>query len=108
MTAAPPIDHLVGRRIAAAREAHGLTQRALAAALGWPHGTLANYERGRRRLTLAQLAHIARALGRSPASFLVESPTAALLLDRLGADEALSQQVAYFLATLDDPLPEPP
>ena len=59
-------------------------------------------------LTLAQLAHIAHALGRSPASFLVDSPTAALLLDRLGGDEELSRQVAYFLATLDDPLPEPP
>jgi len=38
----------------------------------------------------------------------VDSPTAAQLLDRIGGDEELSRQVAYFLATLDDPLPEPP
>lgn len=108
MVTAAPIDQQVGQRIAAAREERGLTQRGLAALLGWPHGTLANYEKGRRRLTLAQLAHIARALGRSPASFLVDSPTAAVLLERIGGDEELSQQVAYFLSTLDDALPEPP
>ncbi len=108
MAQVEPIDRTVGQRIAAAREESGLTQRAFAARLGWPHGTLANYESGRRRLTLALLAHIARTLGRSPASFLVDSPTAAQLLDRIGGDEELSRQVAYFLATLDDPLPEPP
>lgn len=108
MAQAEPIDREVGQRIAAAREERGLTQRSFAAQLGWPHGTLANYESGRRRLTLAQLAHIARTLGRSPASFLVDSPTAALLLDRISSDEELSRQVAYFLTTLEDPLPEPP
>lgn len=102
------IDRTVGQRIAAAREQQALSQRAFAAKLGWPYGTLANYESGRRRLTLAQLTHIAHMLGRSPASFLVDSPTAALLIDRIGGDEEVSRQVAYFLATLNDPLPEPP
>lgn len=108
MAAADPIDRTVGLRIAAAREMQGMSQRAFAARLGWPHGTLANYESGRRRLTLSQLAHIAQALGRSPAAFLVASPTAALLIDRISADEELSRQVAYFLDTLDDAIPEPP
>ncbi|NTU82210.1 MAG: helix-turn-helix transcriptional regulator [Chloroflexales bacterium] len=103
-----PIDRQVGQRIAAAREERGMSQRAFAAQLGWPSGTLANYESGRRRLTLSHLAHIARTLDRSPAAFLVESPTAALLLERIGGDEELSRQVAYFISTLDDPLPEPP
>lgn len=102
------IDHEVGQRIAAAREERGLTQRAFAAQLGWPHGTLANYESGRRRLTLAQLTHIARTLGRSPASFLINSPAVALVLERIHADEEVTRQVAYFLSTLDDPLPEAP
>lgn len=102
------IDREVGQRIAAAREERGLTQRAFATQLGWPNGTLANYESGRRRLTLTQLTHIARALGRSPASFLVESPAVALVLDRIHSDEEVTRQVAYFLSTLDDPLPEAP
>ncbi|NNJ13293.1 helix-turn-helix transcriptional regulator [Chloroflexales bacterium ZM16-3] len=108
MAAVEPIDRTVGQRIAAAREEHEMSQRAFAVKLGWPYSTLANYESGRRRLTLVQLAHIARVLGRSPASFLVESPTAALLIDRIGTDEEVLRQVAYFLDTLDDPLPEPP
>lgn len=108
MTASEAIERQVGLRIAAAREERGLSQRALAAVLGWPHGTLANYESGRRRLTLAQLAWIANAFERSPASFLIESPTVALLLEQIGSDEGLARQVAYFLSTLNDPLPEPP
>jgi len=103
-----PIDRQVGQRIAAAREAQGMSQRAFAAVLGWPSGTLANYESGRRRLTLAHLAHIAHTLERSPASFLTASPTVALLLERIGGDEALARQVVVFLATLDDPPPQQP
>jgi len=108
MAVVEPIDRTVGHRIAVAREGYGMSQRSFAAKLGWPHSTLANYESGRRRLTLAHLAHIAHVLDRSPASFLVESPTAALLLNRIGSNEDLSRRVAYFLDSLDDPTPNPP
>lgn len=95
------VEQQVGRRIALARETLGLSQRAFAVKLGWPAGTLANYESGRRRLTIAQLAHIAAVLGRSPASFLVAAPTAALLLEWLGDDEPRARQAASFLASVD-------
>lgn len=101
------IDQQVGQRVALAREARHLSQRAFAALLGWPHGTLANYENGRRPLTIAHLCHIAHILECSPASFLVASSTAALVCDRIANDEMLAHQVAYFLNALDDPLPEP-
>lgn len=108
MTQGTSIDRTVGQRIATAREESGFTQRGLAARLGWPHGTLANYESGRRRLPLAHLAHIAHTLGRSPASFLVDAHETALVIDRMDGDAELVRQVAYFLTTLDEPLPDAP
>lgn len=100
------VEQQVGRRIALARETLGLSQRAFAVWLGWPAGTLANYESGRRRLTIVQLAHIAATLGRSPASFLVAAPSAALLLERLGDDEPRARRAAALLASLDQQIAE--
>jgi len=71
MTEPPAIDIQIGRRLAVARKAAGLTIRAMAAKLDWPFTTLANYEAGRRPLRIAQLVVIAAALGQSPAAFLV-------------------------------------
>src|SRR5512132_464923 len=78
MTDNPPaIDAQIGQRLRAARTAAQLTLRQLAARLGWPYTTLANYEEGRRPLRVAQLSAIAAALGQSPAAFLVDLPVAA-------------------------------
>jgi transcriptional regulator with XRE-family HTH domain len=102
------IDRLVGQRIAAARQAVGLTVRDLAARLDWPHTTLSNYETGRRSITLDRLTAIAVALQRSPAAFLVGSPEAAAIVDVIADDIEKTLQVRLVLETLDEPLPEPP
>jgi transcriptional regulator with XRE-family HTH domain len=52
----------LGRRIAEARKARGLTQQQLADELGMPQQTLAHYEVGRVRVAVAQLPLFARAL----------------------------------------------
>jgi transcriptional regulator with XRE-family HTH domain len=108
MVAAAPIETTVGRRIAEARQAAGLTVRDLATQLGWPHTTLANYEIGRRPLTLARLAVIARALHRVPASFLVDSYEAATIVEAIADDVERCVQVRLVLDALAEPLPEPP
>ena len=79
----PTIDAQLGQRLRAARTAAQLTLRQLAARLGWPYTTLANYEEGRRPLRTAQLIAIAAALGRSPAAFLVDLPEAAAVIERI-------------------------
>ncbi|MFZ5591627.1 MAG: helix-turn-helix domain-containing protein [Bacillota bacterium] len=53
---------LIGRRLQMAREEAGLSQEQLAARLGCSQSTLSNYEKGKRRLYLAQLEKIARVL----------------------------------------------
>ncbi len=94
--------HTVGRRIAAARQAVGLTQAALADRLGWPRDTLIHYEHGRRSLSVDRLAAIATALGCQPATLLIADPLLATIVDRLAHDASLLQQVAFFLRSLDD------
>lgn len=95
------IDTQIGRRLASARRAAGLTVRQLAARLGWPYTTLANYEEGRRPLRVAQLSAIAATLGQSPAAFLVELPEAATIINRIDGDLDRCLQVAFMLDTLD-------
>ena len=89
MEATTHIDMTVGQRIAEARQSVGLTVRDLATQLGWPHTTLANYERGRRPLTLARLETIAHALHRVPASFLVGSYEAAAIVEAIASNRLL-------------------
>lgn len=91
----------VGRRIADARRAAGLTQAELADRLNWPRDTLIHYEHGRRALALDRLAAIAAALNLHPAALLVEDDTLARLIGRLSADKQLGKQVAFFFDTLD-------
>ena len=95
------IDIQIGRRLASARKAAGFTVRQLAARLGWPYTTLANYEEGRRPLRIAQLIAIATALGRSPAAFLVDLPEAAAVIERIDGDLDRCLQVAFILNSLD-------
>lgn len=101
------LDAEVGRRIARARTAAGVTLRALAARIGVGHSTLANYENGRRPLRVAQLITIARALGCSPAALLVDPPEAAAVVGRIDGSLERALQVAFILDTLEQPLPEP-
>ena len=102
MTDNPPaIDAQIGHRLRAARNAAQLTIRQLAARLGWPYTTLANYEEGRRPLRIAQLSAIAAALGQSPAAFLVELPEAATIINRIDGDLDRCIQVAFMLDALD-------
>jgi transcriptional regulator with XRE-family HTH domain len=99
-------DREIGRLLAQARKAAGLTLRQLAARLGWPYTTLANYEEGRRPLRVAQLSAIAAALGQSPAAFLVALPEAAAVINRIDGDLERCLQVAFILESLDSALPE--
>ncbi|MGQ9556976.1 MAG: helix-turn-helix domain-containing protein [Desulfurispora sp.] len=55
---------LIGRRLQLAREEAGLSQEQLATRLGCSQSTLSNYEKGKRRLYLAQLEKIARVLNK--------------------------------------------
>lgn len=101
------MDQHIGRRIAAARQAAGLTVRELAARLGWPHTTLSNYEVGRRSLPVSRLYAIAAALQRTPASLLIEPPEAADIVDALADNLDRCLHVQMMLEALDDPLAEP-
>ncbi len=60
----------IGYRIQMAREEHGLNQKELADKLGISQSSLSNYEKGKRRLYLADLQKIAEALGKSTEYFL--------------------------------------
>lgn len=97
----------LGQRIAEARARAGLTLRALAARLGVDHSTLANYEAGRRPLRVVQLIAIARAIGVSPASLLIDPPEARAIVDRIDGDLERALQVSSILETLDLPGPDP-
>lgn len=108
MEATTPIDRVVGQRLAEARRAAGLSVRQLANQIGWPFTTLANYETGRRPITLERLTAIATALQREPASFLVALPEAAAIIEAIASDVERCIQVRIVLDTLDEPLPDPP
>ena len=97
----PMIDAQLGQRLRTVRTAAHLTIRQLAAQLGWPYTTLANYEEGRRPLRIAQLVAIAAALGRSPAAFLTDLPEAAAVIERIDGDLDRRLQVAFILDSLD-------
>lgn len=60
----------IGYRIQIAREEAGLNQKELSKKLGISQSTLSNYEKGKRRLYLAQLQQIADILGRPIEYFL--------------------------------------
>ena len=48
------------------REAAGISQSALAAALGWPQQRLSAVETGARRLDIMEFLHLASVLGLTP------------------------------------------
>lgn len=92
----------IGRRIAAARRAAGLTQAELAQRLGWPRDTLIHYEHGRRALAIDRLIMIAGALALHPATLLISDERLAALVQRLEHDSEALTQVDFFLSTLDE------
>lgn len=94
----------LGRRIAAARRAAGLTQAELAQQLNWPRDTLIHYEHGRRALAVDRLITIANTLALHPATLLIDDAQLAALVQRLARDPELQAQVYFFLSTLDEPL----
>jgi transcriptional regulator with XRE-family HTH domain len=91
----------IGRRIAAARRAAGLTQAELAQRLGWPRDTLIHYEHGRRALSIDRLSAIADALTLHPASLLIADERLAALVQRVLCDTEVQAQVDFFLSALD-------
>jgi transcriptional regulator with XRE-family HTH domain len=60
----------IGYRIQIAREEAGFNQKELAEKLGLSQSTLSNYEKGKRRIYLAQLQNIADILNKSVDYFL--------------------------------------
>lgn len=58
------------RRLVEARNAAGLTQVQLAKTLGRPQSFVSNYERGERRVEVADFILICRALGAEPVEVL--------------------------------------
>lgn len=61
----------IGKRLQLAREEAGLSQEQLAVKIGCSQSTLSNYEKGRRRLYLAQLEKIAEEL-QKPIEFFMQ------------------------------------
>ncbi len=55
-----------------ARKAKGMTQAAVAAALGQPQSFVAKYENGERRIDVIEFIDIAAALGITPADILAQ------------------------------------
>lgn len=60
----------IGKRLQMAREEAGFNQEQLAARIGCSQSTLSNYEKGKRRVYLAQLEKIARVLNKPIEYFL--------------------------------------
>ena len=67
------IQKKMGKRIQKAREEAGLSQEELASLMGCTQAALSNYELGKRRLYLANLAQLARILNK-PINYFLEEP----------------------------------
>ena len=92
----------IGRRIAAARQAAGLTQRELAERMGWPRFSLINLELGRRGTTIEKLDAVAAALGVPPAVFLIDDLALATVVTRLAQEPEAVADVQFFLDARED------
>lgn len=64
----------IGKKLQLAREEAGFSQEQLASLMGCAQSTLSNYEKGKRRIYLTQLEHIAELLNK-PIEYFLESST---------------------------------
>lgn len=80
----------IGRKLQQAREDAGLSQEQLASMLGCAQSTLSNYEKGKRRLYLAQLENIAEILNKPIEYFLESHSESSSRLSRL--DDSLDHE----------------
>lgn len=91
-----PIDVIVGLNVRRARRAAGMSQSALATAVGLTFQQIQKYESGANRISASKLFNIAETLGIAAASFLPEQnapavPPSALYITRFaGLDEMLA------------------
>ncbi len=96
----------IGYRIQIAREEAGMNQKELSERLRISQSTLSNYEKGKRRLYLAQLQEIADALGRPIEHFLqpLEPPFSQLFSAENRKDE--TQELHKIIGELAELAPE--
>ncbi|MFZ5634264.1 MAG: helix-turn-helix domain-containing protein [Bacillota bacterium] len=89
----------IGRRLQMAREEAGLSQEQLALRIGCSQSTLSNYEKGKRRLYLAQLEKIAEEL-QKPIEYFMQ-PLAEDVENAAGTDWAADPDVKALINALD-------
>jgi transcriptional regulator with XRE-family HTH domain len=83
---ADPIDALVGAKIRELRIASGISQQALANAIGTTFQQVQKYEKGRNRISASRLQAVASALGTNPAVFFQASDLSSPSDPRLSAE----------------------
>jgi transcriptional regulator with XRE-family HTH domain len=107
---ATPYAQRIGSRLRHARTAAGLTLRELAAQVGLrDHTVILKYERGETAPTITRLHALAHALQTTPAALLADHDDAVALIAAVDmADPDRREQLAFFFAALNDPLPPAP
>lgn len=104
-----PEDLWIGQRITAARREANLSMRQLAERLGWSdHSRVANYESGRRAVSVSALLELAQALGLPAAALLVETREERAVIAHVAGQRERAQQLAYMIKLLDEPEPDSP
>ena len=94
-----PVDRHVGRRVQEKRLGLGLSQTALAKAVGVSFQQVQKYEKGTNRISASRLQQISKMLG-VPVSFFFEgAPAGEAATDGGFADAASTAYVADFLST---------
>ncbi|MBL8773345.1 MAG: helix-turn-helix domain-containing protein [Phenylobacterium sp.] len=78
---ATSVDAAIGRRLRMIRQWRGVSQPALAAALGVTHQQVQKYEVGANRISASSIARAAALLGTPVGDFFGESPSAAAVND---------------------------
>lgn len=92
----------IGKRIQKARDEAGLSQEELASRLGLTQAALSNYELGKRRLHLANLKSMAKALNK-PISYFIEEPgDAPDPREEERLDETISEMISLLGEMPDD------
>lgn len=84
----------IGKKLQMAREEAGLSQEQLASMLGCAQSTLSNYEKGKRRIYLAQLEQIAEVLGK-PIEYFLETGSST-------AESSQKEELKNINSALDD------